>query len=104
LENKRKVTPAGLIHLFVVYFVWGSTYLAIRIGIRSGAGFEPFWFGGMRVFTAGIILLGWGLMSIVNKMDRIREEIKGTMQVKFSRLMTKSPGKFPKGRFNWARR
>lgn len=62
LENKRKVTPAGLINLFVVYFVWGSTYLAIRIGIRSGAGFEPFWFGGMRVFTAGIILLGWGLI------------------------------------------
>jgi len=62
LENKRKVTPAGLIHLFIVYIVWGSTYLAIRIGIRSGAGFEPFWFGGMRVFTAGIILLGWGLI------------------------------------------
>ena len=62
MEDKRKITPAGLIHLFVVYFVWGSTYLAIRIGIRSGAGFEPFWFGGMRVFTAGIILLGWGLI------------------------------------------
>ena len=62
MEDKRKVTPAGLINLFVVYFVWGSTYLAIRIGIRSGAGFEPFWFGGMRVFTAGIILLGWGLI------------------------------------------
>ena len=62
MDNKRKVTPAGLIHLFIVYFVWGSTYLAIRIGIRSGAGFEPFWFGGMRVFTAGIILLGWGLI------------------------------------------
>ena len=62
MEDKRKVTPAGLINLFIVYFVWGSTYLAIRIGIRSGAGFEPFWFGGMRVFTAGIILLGWGLI------------------------------------------
>jgi len=62
LEDKRKVTPAGLINLFIVYFVWGSTYLAIRIGIRGGAGFEPFWFGGMRVFTAGIILLGWGLI------------------------------------------
>ena len=62
MEDKRKVTPAGLINLFIVYFVWGSTYLAIRIGIRGGAGFEPFWFGGMRVFTAGIILLGWGLI------------------------------------------
>ena len=62
MEDKRKVTPAGLINLFIVYLIWGSTYLAIRIGIRSGAGFEPFWFGGMRVFTAGIILLGWGLI------------------------------------------
>ncbi len=62
MENKRKVTPAGLINLVIVYFVWGSTYLAIRIGIRSGAGFEPFWFGGMRVITAGTILLVWGLL------------------------------------------
>jgi len=62
LEDKRKVTSAGLINLFIVYLVWGSTYLAIRMGVRSGAGFEPFWFGGMRVFTAGIILLGWGLI------------------------------------------
>ncbi len=62
MEDKRKVTSAGLINLFIVYLVWGSTYLAIRMGVRSGAGFEPFWFGGMRVFTAGIILLGWGLI------------------------------------------
>ena len=62
LEDNKKVTPAGLINLVIVYIVWGSTYLAIRIGIRSGAGFEPFWFGGSRVFIAGIILLFWGLV------------------------------------------
>ena len=62
LADKKKVTPAGLVHLFIVYFVWGSTYLAIRIGIRDGAGFEPFWFGGLRVLTAGILLILWGLL------------------------------------------
>ncbi len=62
MENDKKVTPAGLINLFIVYFIWGSTYLAIRVGIRTGSGFEPFGFGGLRVITAGIILLTWGLI------------------------------------------
>ncbi len=73
MEEKKKVTPAGLINLFIVYFVWGSTYLAIRIGIRSGSGFQPFWFGGLRVLVAGAILL---LFAVIrgkdirpNKMD-----------------------------------
>jgi len=60
LSEAKKVTPAGLINLFVVYFVWGSTYLAIRIGIRDGSGFDPFWFGGLRVLLAGIVLILWG--------------------------------------------
>jgi len=73
VEEKKKITPVGLINLFVVYFVWGSTYLAIRIGIRSGSGFQPFWFGGLRVLVAGAILL---LLAVIrgkdirpNKMD-----------------------------------
>jgi drug/metabolite transporter (DMT)-like permease len=57
VEVKKKITPSGLINLSIVYFVWGSTYLAIRIGIRSGSGFQPFWFGGLRVLAAGSILL-----------------------------------------------
>jgi len=73
VEEKKKITPAGLINLSIVYFVWGSTYLAIRIGIRSGSGFQPFWFGGFRVLVAGAILL---LFAVIrgkdirpNKMD-----------------------------------
>ena len=62
MTEQKKITPAGLANLFVVYFVWGSTYLAIRIGIRTGSGFEPFWFGGLRVLAAGIILLGLGFI------------------------------------------
>lgn len=57
MTEKKKITPSGLLNLFIVYFVWGSTYLAIRIGIRSGSGFQPFWFGGLRVLVAGAILL-----------------------------------------------
>ena len=62
IGKTKKVTPAGLANLFIVYFIWGSTYLAIRIGIRDGSGFEPFWFGGLRVLTAGILLILWGLL------------------------------------------
>jgi len=62
VEEKKKITPAGLINLLIVYFVWGSTYLAIRVGIRSGSGFQPFWFGGLRVLVAGTILLLLGVI------------------------------------------
>lgn len=57
MDNERKITPVGLMHLFAVYFIWGSTYLAIRIGIKEGSGFQPFWFGGLRVLLAGTILV-----------------------------------------------
>jgi drug/metabolite transporter (DMT)-like permease len=57
LANSRKITPVGLMNLFAVYFIWGSTYLAIRIGITEGSGFQPFWFGGSRVLVAGTILV-----------------------------------------------
>ncbi len=66
MEVKKKITPAGLFNLLIVYFVWGSTYLAIRIGIRSGSGFQPFWFGGLRVLVAGSILL---LLAVIRRND-----------------------------------
>jgi drug/metabolite transporter (DMT)-like permease len=62
LQETKKITPAGLINLFSVYFIWGSTYLAIRVGIKDGSGFQPFWFGGLRVLVAGAILVLWGAL------------------------------------------
>lgn len=53
---------AGLFHLLVVYLVWGSTYLAIRVGVRPGSGFTPLILGVYRVVTAGAILLFWSLL------------------------------------------
>lgn len=48
---------AGLLCLLVTYVVWGSTYLGIRVAVREGAGWGPFWLGATRVFVAAAILL-----------------------------------------------
>ncbi len=53
------LSTAGLLNLSVVYIVWGSTYLAIRVAVREGSGFPPFMMGAMRVFLGGGLLLLW---------------------------------------------
>ena len=40
----------------IIYFAWGSTFLAIRVGVHEIA---PLLFATMRFLTAGVILLGW---------------------------------------------
>lgn len=52
-------TWEGLLNLLVVYLVWGSTYLAIRIAVREGSGFPPFLMAAARTSIGGIILLVW---------------------------------------------
>jgi drug/metabolite transporter (DMT)-like permease len=45
-----------LLAFAIIYFVWGSTFLAIRIGVRE---VPPFLFAAMRFFTAGLLLFVW---------------------------------------------
>jgi drug/metabolite transporter (DMT)-like permease len=40
----------------IIYFVWGSTFLAIRVGVRE---VPPFLLAGMRFLVAGLILYCW---------------------------------------------
>jgi len=40
----------------IIYFVWGSTFLAIRVGVRE---VPPLVFASMRFFTAGAVLFAW---------------------------------------------
>jgi drug/metabolite transporter (DMT)-like permease len=40
----------------VIYFVWGSTFLAIRVGVRE---VPPFLLASMRFFVAGVLLFTW---------------------------------------------
>ncbi len=56
----RTETPAAtwktLLAFAIIYFVWGSTFLAIRVGVRE---IPPLLFASMRVFVAGLVLYGW---------------------------------------------
>ncbi|MCW5875403.1 MAG: EamA family transporter [Anaerolineales bacterium] len=54
-----KLDPVGLANLFVVYIVWSSTYLAIRLAVQEGAGFPPFTLGLMRAAVGAGALLLW---------------------------------------------
>ncbi len=40
----------------IIYFVWGSTYYAIRVGVRE---VPPFLLAAMRFLIAGLALYGW---------------------------------------------
>ena len=61
-----------MLHLLVVYVVWGSTYLGIRIAVREGAGFPPFTLAFLRVVVASAILLSMARL----KRQRIRLDRK----------------------------
>ena len=40
----------------IIYFVWGSTFLAIRVGVRE---VPPLLLASMRFFIAGVVLYSW---------------------------------------------
>jgi drug/metabolite transporter (DMT)-like permease len=40
----------------IIYFVWGSTFLAIRVGVLA---MPPLLFAAIRFFTAGLVLVAW---------------------------------------------
>lgn len=58
--KKPVLDPVGLLNLAIVYVVWSSTYLAIRVAVREGGGFPPFTLGLTRMLVAGTLLLLWG--------------------------------------------
>jgi len=45
-----------LLAFAIIYFVWGSTYLAIRVGVRE---VPPLLLAAMRFLFAGLALYGW---------------------------------------------
>ena len=67
-SERQRLDRMGLLHLMIVYVVWGSTYLAIRLTVREGAGFPPFLMATMRVAVASAVLLLWAKF----KGERIR--------------------------------
>jgi drug/metabolite transporter (DMT)-like permease len=55
--GERSIEARGIINLFIVYIVWGSTYLAIRVAVRPGSGIPPFTLGMVRILIAGTLML-----------------------------------------------
>ena len=56
MDSLRPPTWKTLLAFGIVYFVWGSTFLAIRIGVRE---MPPFLMAAIRFLLAGLILLVW---------------------------------------------
>ena len=54
--TNRPPTWQTVLAFSIVYFVWGSTFLAIRVGVRE---VPPFLLAAMRFLLAGVILYLW---------------------------------------------
>ena len=54
--TSRPATWKILLAFAIIYFVWGSTFLAIRVGVRE---VPPLILASMRFFVAGAVLFLW---------------------------------------------
>src|SRR5580692_4387927 len=54
----HRPTWKTLLAFAIIYFVWGSTFLAIRVGVRE---VPPFLLAAMRFLIAGIVLYAWNI-------------------------------------------
>ncbi len=54
--NTHRPAWKTLLAFGIIYFVWGSTFLAIRVGVRE---VPPFLLAGMRFLIAGLVLFCW---------------------------------------------
>lgn len=74
-------TKAYLALAFICFF-WGTTYLAVRIGVSD---FPPFIFAGVRQTLAGLLLLAFVLLTrkdiSIGKEDFIHQLIPGVLMV-----------------------
>jgi drug/metabolite transporter (DMT)-like permease len=54
----HRQTWKTLLAFAIIYFVWGSTFLAIRVGVQE---VPPLLLAAMRFFVAGLVLYAWML-------------------------------------------
>ena len=69
VEPVRPPRWKTLLAFGIIYIVWGSTFLAIRIGVQE---VPPFLLAGIRFFVAGIVLCAW-MRAQGTSFPRIRE-------------------------------
>ncbi len=57
MQDMRRPHRSQILLAFaIIYLVWGSTFLAIRVGVRE---VPPFLLAGIRFFAAGILIYVW---------------------------------------------
>jgi drug/metabolite transporter (DMT)-like permease len=56
-----------LLAFSIIYFVWGSTFLAIRVGVRE---VPPLLLAALRFLISGLVLYGWTMMRGERSPDR----------------------------------
>ena len=56
MEATHRPAWKTLLAFAIIYLVWGSTFLAIRVGVRE---VPPFLLAAMRFLVAGLVLYGW---------------------------------------------
>jgi len=57
--HQRPAAWKKLLAFGIIYFVWGSTFLAIRVGVRE---VQPLLLAAIRFTAAGLILFAWTAM------------------------------------------
>ena len=57
-DSAHRPTWKTLLAFAIIYFVWGSTFLAIRVGVRE---VPPLLLAALRFLVAGLVLYGWML-------------------------------------------
>src|SRR6202011_6353300 len=57
METEARPPSSQILVAFaIIYLVWGSTFLAIRVGVHE---VPPFLFAAMRFLVAGLVRYGW---------------------------------------------
>ena len=71
----HRATWKTLLAFAIIYFVWGSTFLAIRVGVHE---VPPFLLAAMRFLIAGLVLFGW-MMAQGERSPNVRQLASATL-------------------------
>lgn len=99
MESTHKASAASLIANFViVYVLWGSTYLGIRVAIES---FPPLLMAGLRHSIAGLFVLAFCLLGRAkrpSKRQALNASVAGVLMLAFGNgALTWAELKLPTG-------
>ena len=71
----HRPTWKTLLAFAIIYFVWGSTFLAIRVGVHE---VPPFLLAAMRFLVAGLVLYAW-VMAQGERSPNVRQLASATL-------------------------